>query len=484
MTKLLEPGTRVETCTTGIEDVDGLRGMTVCYNPQDRRYILELDRGDMISLGLRNVKAVENRVDITLPSLQELSSRRTPSGLWEKFKKKRNAFIATFGVCAIILCTAIFCMVFCIYKREDSVSVKPWSNADSVHVGHLIETYHTNIEALDDLNSLFKENASLQAKAAGIDIKISEIKAASAIRLAEQVEHLSSVQDIYISEANPTHHTSTIKPKILSMASKFEALHEDVTKCRGTVEQLNEEKQSCLKRAEKLDIELEAKALNLIKVQQEAETQSQNVQAQAKQSIEEAHEEANEVKMSANLEAQTHIAEIRSINAEVRAEVLNQAKEIERRAQEDTDNVIHAAKQIKRDAQLQMEKMALECYKDLANETEQRAKEDTENVRKAKRDAQLQAEKVAQDFQRKLEESINLRNVLVTCLMIIGSICVAGIIIMILEYVYDFVRSDRFREILKYVEYVFGCMITFFFIAAAIAIICACCCAGKDVPAS
>lgn len=59
MVELLEPGTEAETCLMAGRGMNGLRGIIVCYNPNTQRYMLELPKGDMMNLRLRNVRRVK-----------------------------------------------------------------------------------------------------------------------------------------------------------------------------------------------------------------------------------------------------------------------------------------------------------------------------------------------------------------------------------------------------------------------------------------
>lgn len=58
MVELLEPGTEAETCLMAGRGMNGLRGVIVCYNPHLQRYTLELEKGDTMSLRVRNVRGI------------------------------------------------------------------------------------------------------------------------------------------------------------------------------------------------------------------------------------------------------------------------------------------------------------------------------------------------------------------------------------------------------------------------------------------
>ena len=58
MVELLEPGTEAETFIMAGRGMNGLKGVIVCFNPNNQRYTLELAKGDMMSLKFRDVKAM------------------------------------------------------------------------------------------------------------------------------------------------------------------------------------------------------------------------------------------------------------------------------------------------------------------------------------------------------------------------------------------------------------------------------------------
>lgn len=63
MVELLEPGTEAETCLMAGRGMNGLKGVVVCFNPNNQRYTLELAKGDMMSLKIRNVRAIKRNQD-------------------------------------------------------------------------------------------------------------------------------------------------------------------------------------------------------------------------------------------------------------------------------------------------------------------------------------------------------------------------------------------------------------------------------------
>lgn len=65
MVELLEPGTEAETCFMAGRGMNGLKGIIVCYNPNIQRYTLELEKGDMMSLRVRNVRPIKKESDGT-----------------------------------------------------------------------------------------------------------------------------------------------------------------------------------------------------------------------------------------------------------------------------------------------------------------------------------------------------------------------------------------------------------------------------------
>jgi hypothetical protein len=64
MVELLDPGTEAETCLMAGRGMNGLKGTIVCYNPNNQRYTLELEKGDMMSLRIRNVRAAGVRAAV------------------------------------------------------------------------------------------------------------------------------------------------------------------------------------------------------------------------------------------------------------------------------------------------------------------------------------------------------------------------------------------------------------------------------------
>lgn len=83
MTITLEAGTEAETCFMAGRDMNGLRGIIVCFNSNNGRYTLELDNGDMMSLRPRNVRSVTTT---TIPSSPSSSSSSSSNN----YKKKKN----------------------------------------------------------------------------------------------------------------------------------------------------------------------------------------------------------------------------------------------------------------------------------------------------------------------------------------------------------------------------------------------------------
>eukprot|EP00584_Thalassiosira_punctigera_P004654 CAMPEP_0172545746 /NCGR_PEP_ID=MMETSP1067-20121228/15616_1 /TAXON_ID=265564 ORGANISM="Thalassiosira punctigera, Strain Tpunct2005C2" /NCGR_SAMPLE_ID=MMETSP1067 /ASSEMBLY_ACC=CAM_ASM_000444 /LENGTH=300 /DNA_ID=CAMNT_0013332551 /DNA_START=165 /DNA_END=1067 /DNA_ORIENTATION=+ len=63
MVELLEPGTEAETCFMAGRGMNGLKGVVVCFNPNNQRYTLELEQGDMMSLRIRNVRKMTTNED-------------------------------------------------------------------------------------------------------------------------------------------------------------------------------------------------------------------------------------------------------------------------------------------------------------------------------------------------------------------------------------------------------------------------------------
>lgn len=58
MVELLEVGSEAETCLMAGRGMNGLKGIIVCYNPNNGRYTLELEKGDMMSVRMRNVRPI------------------------------------------------------------------------------------------------------------------------------------------------------------------------------------------------------------------------------------------------------------------------------------------------------------------------------------------------------------------------------------------------------------------------------------------
>lgn len=61
MVLIIEPGTEVESCYMAGRGMNGLKGVVVCFNPNNQRYTIELEKGDMMSLKIRNVREVTVR---------------------------------------------------------------------------------------------------------------------------------------------------------------------------------------------------------------------------------------------------------------------------------------------------------------------------------------------------------------------------------------------------------------------------------------
>ena len=56
MVEVLDVGTEAITCLMTGRGMNGLKGTIVCFNPNNARYTLELENGDMMSLRQRNIK--------------------------------------------------------------------------------------------------------------------------------------------------------------------------------------------------------------------------------------------------------------------------------------------------------------------------------------------------------------------------------------------------------------------------------------------
>lgn len=59
MVEHLEVGSEAETCLMAGKGMNGLKGVIVCYNPNIGRYTLELEKGDMMSIRMRNIRPIQ-----------------------------------------------------------------------------------------------------------------------------------------------------------------------------------------------------------------------------------------------------------------------------------------------------------------------------------------------------------------------------------------------------------------------------------------
>jgi len=84
MVELLEVGSEAETCLMAGRGMNGLRGVIVCYNPNNGRYTLELEKGDMMSLRMQNVRPIRNG------SSSDVKSENTASAA-ENFSPTENS---------------------------------------------------------------------------------------------------------------------------------------------------------------------------------------------------------------------------------------------------------------------------------------------------------------------------------------------------------------------------------------------------------
>lgn len=80
MVELLELGTEVESCYMAGRGMNGLKAVIVCYNPNNQRYTVELEKGDMMSLKIRNVRAITPNDDEDTAKDTNTSSAPSPHG--------------------------------------------------------------------------------------------------------------------------------------------------------------------------------------------------------------------------------------------------------------------------------------------------------------------------------------------------------------------------------------------------------------------